>query len=38
MTAATNALIDRHELPIVAPGAVFRAAFAISVRAGEAAE
>jgi galactose mutarotase-like enzyme len=38
MTAATNALIDRRELSIVQPGAVFRAAFAISASADEPAE
>jgi aldose 1-epimerase len=38
MTAATNALIARNELPIVQPGSLFRAAFAISVGATEPAE
>jgi galactose mutarotase-like enzyme len=32
MTAPTNALISRNDLPLVAPGATFSAAFSISVQ------
>jgi hypothetical protein len=32
MTAVTNALVTGDDLPVVAPGGSFRAAFAVDVR------